>query len=31
MLEWKLTGFENVPDDYNQALRNIAKLYPAPS
>jgi ABC-type phosphate/phosphonate transport system substrate-binding protein len=31
MLEWRLTGFENVPDDYNQALRNIAKLYPPPS
>src|SRR5262249_27611286 len=31
MLEWKLTKFENVPDDYDQALRNIAKLYPAPS
>jgi ABC-type phosphate/phosphonate transport system substrate-binding protein len=31
MLEWKLTRFENVPDDYDQALRNIAKLYPAPS
>jgi len=31
MLEWKLTKFENVPDDYDQALRNIAKLYPPPS
>lgn len=31
MLEWKLTKFENVPDGYDQALRNIAKLYPAQS
>jgi ABC-type phosphate/phosphonate transport system substrate-binding protein len=30
MLEWRITGFEEVPDDYNQALDNIASVYPPP-
>jgi ABC-type phosphate/phosphonate transport system substrate-binding protein len=25
---WKLTGFANVPDDYEQNLTDIAKVYP---
>ncbi|MBL8794773.1 MAG: PhnD/SsuA/transferrin family substrate-binding protein [Planctomycetia bacterium] len=28
---WKLTGFEAVPDDYDQILENIAKVYPLPA
>lgn len=27
---WKLTGFETVPDDYDDTLYNIAKCYPSP-
>jgi ABC-type phosphate/phosphonate transport system substrate-binding protein len=28
---WKLTGFEPIPDDYEQTLANILKAYPAPA
>jgi ABC-type phosphate/phosphonate transport system substrate-binding protein len=28
---WKLTGFENVPADYDQMLTDIAKAYPPPA
>lgn len=28
---WKLTGFEAVPDDYEQTLDNIIKAYPVPA
>jgi ABC-type phosphate/phosphonate transport system substrate-binding protein len=28
---WKLTGFEPVPDDYEQTLAAIAKAYPPPA
>ena len=28
---WKLTGFETVPDDYEQTLDNIIKAYPVPA
>ena len=27
---WKLTGFEPIPDDYEQTLKDIVKTYPAP-
>lgn len=27
---WKLTAFQPVPDDFEQTLTNIAKMYPAP-
>ena len=27
---WSLTGFERVPDDYQETLTNIRKAYPAP-
>jgi ABC-type phosphate/phosphonate transport system substrate-binding protein len=30
MTLWKLTGFEDVPQDYNQILTEIVKAYPAP-
>jgi ABC-type phosphate/phosphonate transport system substrate-binding protein len=30
MTLWKLTGFEQVPSDYEQALVEIAKAYPPP-
>jgi ABC-type phosphate/phosphonate transport system substrate-binding protein len=30
MTLWKLTGFEQVPPDYEQTLTEIAKVYPAP-
>jgi ABC-type phosphate/phosphonate transport system substrate-binding protein len=28
---WKLTGFEDVPPDYNDIVQNIVKAYPPPS
>jgi ABC-type phosphate/phosphonate transport system substrate-binding protein len=28
---WKLTGFEPVPEDYDERLKNIAKEYPPPN
>lgn len=28
---WKLSGFESVPEDYDQLLANIVKSYPAPT
>jgi len=28
---WKLTGFERVPDDYEQCLSDILKAYPPPA
>ena len=28
---WRLTGFERVPDDYDQTLTDIAKAYPPPA
>jgi ABC-type phosphate/phosphonate transport system substrate-binding protein len=28
---WKLTGFEDVPEDYNGIVDNIVKLYPPPA
>jgi ABC-type phosphate/phosphonate transport system substrate-binding protein len=31
MTLWKLTGFEDVPPDYDQALTDIVKAYPAPA
>ena len=31
MTLWKLTGFEPVPSDYDQALTDIAKAYPPPA
>jgi len=27
---WKLTGFQEVPDDYQQSLAKIAEAYPSP-
>ncbi len=30
LMMWKLTGFEPVPQDYDETLTNILKLYPAP-
>ncbi len=27
---WKLTAFENVPDDFPQTLSTILKAYPPP-
>jgi ABC-type phosphate/phosphonate transport system substrate-binding protein len=27
---WKLTGFEAIPTDYEQTVRNILKVYPPP-
>jgi len=27
---WKLTGFQEVPDDYEQSLAKIAEAYPSP-
>ena len=30
MTLWKLTGFEQVPSDYDQTLSEIVKIYPAP-
>ena len=30
MTLWKLTGFEQVPPDYDQTLTEIVKAYPAP-
>jgi ABC-type phosphate/phosphonate transport system substrate-binding protein len=30
MTLWKLTGFEQVPPDYDQTLTEIVKVYPAP-
>jgi hypothetical protein len=30
MTLWKLTGFEQVPSDYDQTLTEIVKTYPAP-
>lgn len=30
MTMWKLTAFEAIPDDYEQAVANITRLYPAP-
>jgi ABC-type phosphate/phosphonate transport system substrate-binding protein len=29
LMLWKITGFENVPSDYEQALGEIEKVYPA--
>jgi ABC-type phosphate/phosphonate transport system substrate-binding protein len=31
MTLWKLTGFEQVPPDYDQTLTEIVKVYPAPA
>ncbi len=31
MTLWKLTGFEEVPPDYDQSLIEIVKAYPAPA
>jgi ABC-type phosphate/phosphonate transport system substrate-binding protein len=31
MTLWKLTGFEEVPADYDQTLTEIVKAYPAPA
>jgi ABC-type phosphate/phosphonate transport system substrate-binding protein len=31
MTLWKLTGFEEVPPDYDQTLTEIVKAYPAPA
>jgi ABC-type phosphate/phosphonate transport system substrate-binding protein len=31
LILWKLTGFENVPADYDQLLTDIARAYPAPA
>jgi ABC-type phosphate/phosphonate transport system substrate-binding protein len=31
MTLWKLTGFEQVPSDYDQTLTDIAKAYPPPA
>jgi ABC-type phosphate/phosphonate transport system substrate-binding protein len=31
MTVWKLTGFEEVPHDYDQILLEIVKVYPAPA
>jgi ABC-type phosphate/phosphonate transport system substrate-binding protein len=31
MTLWQLTGFESVPQDYEQTLTNIVKVYPAPA
>lgn len=31
LMLWKITGFEPVPDDYEQALATIVKAYPAPA
>jgi ABC-type phosphate/phosphonate transport system substrate-binding protein len=28
---WKITGFEPIPDDYEQALATIVKAYPPPA
>lgn len=28
---WKLTGFEDVPDDYDGIVQNIVKCYPPPA
>jgi ABC-type phosphate/phosphonate transport system substrate-binding protein len=28
---WKLTGFESIPQDYEQTLTDIAKTYPPPA
>jgi ABC-type phosphate/phosphonate transport system substrate-binding protein len=30
MAQWKLTAFENVPDDFPQALASVLKAYPPP-
>ena len=30
MTLWRLTGFEQVPPDYDQTLADIVKAYPAP-
>jgi hypothetical protein len=30
MALWKLTAFEAVPDDYEQTLIQILKVYPLP-
>lgn len=30
LMMWKLTGFEPVPEDYNETLANILKAYPPP-
>lgn len=31
LLIWKLTGFEPVPEDYEETLTNIVKAYPPPA
>jgi ABC-type phosphate/phosphonate transport system substrate-binding protein len=31
MTLWRLTGFEKIPDDYDQTLSDIVKVYPAPA
>jgi hypothetical protein len=31
MTLWKLSGFEEVPPDYDQILLAIVKAYPAPA
>jgi hypothetical protein len=30
MTLWRMTGFESVPEDYEQTLKDVAKDYPAP-
>lgn len=30
LLIWKLTGFEPIPDDYQETLDNIVSIYPPP-
>jgi hypothetical protein len=30
MALWKLTGFEPIPQDYEETLDNILKTYPTP-
>ena len=31
MTLWKLTGFEEVPDDYERTCAEIGKAYPPPA
>ena len=28
LMLWKMTGFEAIPEDYEQTLIDIAKVYP---